>query len=183
LKPKSGEIIFLNESISQKKPAMIRKMGVSLVPEGRRLFAGMTVEENLMMGAFLRDDPEIKRDYEKVISMFPILEERADQLAGSLSGGEQQMAAIGRALMSRPKLLMIDELSLGLAPLIVRELTREISKLRDNGLTILLVEQDVKIALKLSDYAYVLEQGEIVKEGQASVLLYDRGIIEAYLGI
>jgi len=183
LKAKSGEITFLNESISQKKPAMIRKMGVSLVPEGRRLFAGMTVEENLMMGAFLRDDPEIKKDYEMVISMFPILEERAGQLAGSLSGGEQQMAAIGRGLMSRPKLLMIDELSLGLAPLIVRQLTSEISKLRNNGLTILLVEQDVKIALKLSDYAYVLEQGEIVKEGQASVLLYDKGIIEAYLGI
>jgi branched-chain amino acid transport system ATP-binding protein len=183
LKPKRGEIVFLGESISLKKPAMIRRMGLSLVPEGRRLFAGMTVQENLMMGAFLRDDSEINKDYEMVITMFPILQERAGQLAGFLSGGEQQMAAIGRGLMSKPKLLMIDELSLGLAPLIVKELVKQIANLRNSGLTILLVEQDVKIALRLSDYAYVLEQGEIVKEGHSNALLHDSSIIEAYLGI
>lgn len=184
LKPVSGEIKFRDENICRISPALIRKKGISLVPEGRRLFAGMTVRENLEMGAFLRDDNnEIRKDHEMIVAMFPILKERSGQLAGTLSGGEQQMVAIARGLMSKPELFMIDELSLGLAPFLVKELVAKIVKLREDRLTILLVEQDVNIALTLSDRAYVMEQGEIIRWGDSKLLLNDESIIKCYLGI
>lgn len=162
----------------------IRKLGISMVPEGRRLFAGMSVLENIQMGAYLRNDhSEVERDKGMVMSLFPILGDRCKQLAGTLSGGEQQMCAVARALMSKPTLLLIDELSLGLAPIVVQELVEKVAQLRDTGTTILLVEQDVTIALQVSDRAYILEQGEIMREGRSSDLIKDKSIIDAYLGI
>lgn len=181
-KIQKGKVIFQGKEIGGRSPQAIREMGIGLVPEGRRLFAGMTVKENLLMGAFLRHD-DFRDEMEAVMDMFPIIRERSNQLAGTLSGGEQQMVAIARGLMSSPTLLLIDELSLGLAPLVVQELVAKIASLRDTGVTVILVEQDVSTALSLSDRAYVMENGQIVKQGGSDLLLRDESIVECYLGI
>ena len=161
---------------------IVRK-GIAMVPEGRRVFVNLTVYENLMMGAYNREDKEgLERDLVWVYELFPRLEERNWQLAGSLSGGEQQMLAVGRALMTRPKLLTMDEPSLGLAPNLVREIFQIITKIREEGTTILLIEQNAKAALKIADYAYVLETGRIVMEGTGKELLENEDVRKAYLG-
>jgi branched-chain amino acid transport system ATP-binding protein len=157
-------------------------MGISQVPEGRRIFPRMTVRENLEMGAFSRHKRELANDIERVFEMFPVLSERSRQLGGTLSGGEQQMLAIGRALMSRPRLLLLDEPSLGLAPIIVSRIFKIIKEINQQGTTILLVEQNAKAALRLAHRAYVMETGKIVMQGEASVLEKDPGIKKAYLG-
>jgi branched-chain amino acid transport system ATP-binding protein len=157
-------------------------MGISQVPEGRRIFSRMTVRENLEMGAFSRDRREAAEDLERVFGMFPVLSERKGQLGGTLSGGEQQMLAIGRALMSRPKLLLLDEPSLGLAPIIVSRIFKIVKEINAQGTTILLVEQNAKAALRLAHRAYVMETGTIVMQGQAALLETDPGIKKAYLG-
>ncbi len=185
LRPWSGSIVFNGEDITDFDPDKRVKMGISLVPEGRQLFYGMTVEENLKMGAYVRDPNEdVNRDLEFVYSLFERLRERRKQLAGTLSGGEQQMCAIGRALMANPKLLLIDELSLGLAPVIVDRLIEVISRIRkERDTTIFLVEQDVEVALGIADIGYVIETGRITRSGVAKELLEDSYIKTAYLGI
>jgi len=185
VKPWNGTISFMGKDITYLESEDRVKMGISLVPEGRQLFYGMTVEENLRMGAYVRDPKEdIKEDLNFVYSLFERLKERRNQLAGTLSGGEQQMCAIGRALMARPKLLLIDELSLGLAPVIVDRLIDIISRIRkEKNTTILLVEQDVEVALGIADIGYVIETGKITKKGPAKELLEDDYIKKAYLGM
>ena len=185
LRPWSGSIVFNGEDITDFDPDKRVKMGISLVPEGRQLFYGMTVEENLKMGAYVRDPNEdVNGDLEFVYSLFERLRERRKQLAGTLSGGEQQMCAIGRALMANPKLLLIDELSLGLAPVIVDRLIEVISRIRkERDTTIFLVEQDVEVALGIADIGYVIETGRITRSGVAKELLEDSYIKTAYLGI
>lgn len=183
IKNKTGEIIYNGEEISKIQTNKLVGKGMSQVPEGRRIFQELTVYENLLMGAFLeRDKSKIKADMEYVYELFPILKERKNQIAGTLSGGEQQMLAISRALMSHPKLLMLDEPSMGLSPLLVQEVFDIIKKIHDNGTTVLLVEQNAKMALKIADYAYVLETGKIAFEGKASELLSNDDIKKAYLG-
>lgn len=178
---KDGEISFLDGDISQLKTHKIVKGGIALVPEGRRVFVNLTIEENLRMGAFNNDDmfDELK---EHMYTLFPRLEQKKDLMAGTMSGGEQQMLAIARALMSSPKLLMLDEPSLGLAPKIIGELFETIVKLRKEGITILLVEQNAFAALEISDYAYVLENGEVALEDVASNLIDSDEIRKKYLG-
>ena len=179
-----GEISFLGDSIKNTSSTIRVKKGICLVPEGRQLFSGMTVYDNLLMGASMRKDKsEITQDLQWVYSLFPILEERKKQLAGKMSGGEQQMCAIGRGLMSRPKLLMIDELSLGLAPVIVDTLFEIIEKINQTGTTILIVEQDVASALEIADRAFCLENGRMVLSGQAKEMLNNKYVQEAFLGI
>jgi len=182
LKPKRGQILFAEEDVTQLRPDQRVIRGIALVPEGRAIFAGMTVWENLKMGAYLRSDNEVKHDLEKVLERFPILSERKNQVGGTLSGGQQQMLAIARAMMSRPRLLLLDEPSMGLAPLVVADIFRIIREINREGTTILLVEQNVKQALKVSHYGYVLETGKMVMEGKAAQLLGDVRIQEAYLG-
>ena len=183
LKPKSGKVSFLEQDLGKVEPHNILKMGLAHVPEGRRVFAGMTVKENLEMGAYTRKDPdEINANLEKVFMRFPRLLERKKQLAGTLSGGEQQMLAIGRAIMSNPKMLLLDEPSMGLSPLLVKEIFSIIKELNESGMTILLVEQNASKALAISDRAYVLETGRIVLEGNAKELLEDDAVKKAYLG-
>lgn len=182
LKPKEGKVEFLNEDVTGISPDQLVRKGVALVPEGRAILAGMTVLENLEMGAFHRKDKEVKNDLEKVMDRFPILRERRDQLGGTLSGGQQQMLAIARALMSKPKLLLLDEPSMGLAPLIVKEIFQIVKEINSDGTTILLVEQNARQALKVAHHAYVLETGKVVKSGPAHELLNDSSIKEAYLG-
>ena len=161
----------------------VLEQGIAQVPEGRRVFADMTVLENLKIGAYLRKDKdEIEKDIQWVYSLFPRLQERHWQLAGTLSGGEQQMLAVGRALMSRPKVLMMDEPSLGLAPLVVQGIFEIIRTINQQGVTVLLIEQNANMALKVADFAYVLETGEITKTGTGAELLADESIKEAYLG-
>jgi len=181
--PTSGEILFEDHSVTSSPPDERVRLGIAHVPEGRRLFAGMTVEENLRIGAYLRRDKEVSLDLERVFRLFPELKARRRSLAGTLSGGEQQMCALGRALMSRPKLLLIDELSLGLAPVVVDRLLEAIHRIRAGGTTLLIVEQDVQTALEHADRAYVLENGRIVLEGEAGDLLDDARIRNAYLGL
>lgn len=185
LQPLSGEIYFLDEKISGMGSDEIVKRGICQIPEGRRLFSGMTVKENLMMGAFSRkNEAKVGQDLEWILRLFPVLKERENQLAGTLSGGEQQMCAIGRGLMAQPKLLIIDELSLGLAPVIVDELMGVIDTIhRQEGKTILLVEQDVELALQHSHRGYVLETGRIALSGSAQELLTHPHVRTAYLGI
>jgi branched-chain amino acid transport system ATP-binding protein len=162
----SGKVYFQGEDITGKPTADIIKKGITLVPEGRRIFANLTVMENLQMGAYARKDKQgIHKDIQKVFELFPRLKEREWQVAGTLSGGEQQMLAIGRALMSRPRLLMMDEPSLGLAPLLVREVFRIIRDIHSDGMTILLIEQNATAALRIADYGYVLETGKITLQG------------------
>lgn len=181
--PSSGIIKFRGEDIKKVPPHQIIDMGMAHVPEGRRVFSKMTVYENLEMGAFIRKDKrEILEDFEMVYKRFPRLKERLKQPAGTLSGGEQQMLAMGRALMSRPKIMLMDEPSMGLAPLLVDEIFDIIEKLNQGGTTILLVEQNAHKALKIADRGYVLETGKIIAEGKASELLEDDSVKMAYLG-
>ncbi|MEJ9212145.1 ABC transporter ATP-binding protein [Bacillus smithii] len=183
LKPKSGKIEYENQSIMGKPAQAIVKMGISHVPEGRRIFANMSVQENLELGAFLRKDKdEIRKDYEKVFQLFPRLQERWKQQAGTLSGGEQQMLAMGRALMARPKLLLLDEPSMGLAPLLVKTIFRIIQEINETGTTILLVEQNANMALSVADRAYVIETGKVVLSGTPEELNESDQIKHAYLG-
>lgn len=183
IKPSQGEIIYRGRPLA-KKPYEVVSQGVVQVPEGRQVFANLTVKGNLEIGAFLRNDnAEIAKDTEYVFSVFPRLKERQAQMAGSLSGGEQQMLAIGRALLSRPKVLLMDEPSLGLAPLLVQDIFKVIRKINDEGTTILLVEQNARKALSVAHRAYVLEVGEIIREGQGQELLDDPTVQEAYLGV
>jgi branched-chain amino acid transport system ATP-binding protein len=178
-----GAIRFEDRNILGSPAETLVAEGIALVPEGRQLFAELTVHENLRMGAYLRrDTQEISDDMVNVLAMFPRLAERRDQLAGTLSGGEQQMVAIGRALMSRPKLLLLDEPSLGLAPLIVREIMQLIARINQAGVTVVLVEQNALQALRIADHAYVLEKGHVVLSGRANQLAKDTSITAAYLG-
>ena len=186
LAPAQGEITFEEKPISKLSPEKIVKLGICQVPEGRQIFNHHRVSENLELGAYLRyhsgDRAEIRADLEKMYGMFPILAERRNQLAGTLSGGEQQMLAIGRALMARPKLLLLDEPSMGLAPKVVRDIFEKIVQLCSEGATILLVEQNARAALAISDRAYVLETGKLVLQGEAKELVNDPEVRRAYLG-
>ena len=177
----SGRIVFDDKDITDWQTAKIMREAVAIVPEGRRVFSRMTVEENLEMGAFT-DQTDMARTMADVYERFPRLKERKRQLAGTLSGGEQQMLAVGRALMSRPKLMMLDEPSLGLAPLVVQDIFSIIREINRQGVTVLLVEQNANMALKIADLAYVLETGTITMSGTGSELLADSRVKEAYLG-
>ncbi|HAA89775.1 MAG: High-affinity branched-chain amino acid transport ATP-binding protein BraG [Thermoanaerobacterales bacterium 50_218] len=179
----SGRILFQGEDITRIPAHEIVKLGIAQVPEGRRVFANLTVFENLELGAFIRKDKkEVKKDLDYVFTRFPRLWERKNQVAGTLSGGEQQMLAIGRALMTRPRLLLLDEPSMGLAPLLVKEIFAIIREINGDGTTILLVEQNARMALQIADRAYVLETGRIVLEGQAQELAECDEVKKAYLG-
>lgn len=183
IKKNSGSIFFEGTDITNLSADKIVKMGLIQVPEGRRVFANLSVKENLEMGAYLRKDKEqIKKDMEWGYELFPRLKERLSQLAGTLSGGEQQMLAMARALMSKPKLLLLDEPSMGLAPILVDEIFEIIKKISSAGTTILLVEQNAYKALSIANRAYILETGEITKDGNASNLITDKAVISAYLG-
>jgi branched-chain amino acid transport system ATP-binding protein len=179
---RSGGIFFEGDEISGRPAHEIVRMGISQVPEGRRIFSRMTVRENLEMGAFSKNKTECSQQLEKAYDLFPTLSERSKQLGGTLSGGEQQMLAIGRALMSSPRLLLLDEPSLGLAPIIVSRIFRIIQEINERGMTVLLVEQNAKAALRLAHRAYVMETGKIVMQGEAAALEKDDGIRKAYLG-
>jgi len=182
LKQTEGTITFLGNDIDTYEPHNLVHLGISHVPEGRHVFPGLTVLENLEMGAYSRKDKkEIKEDFVNVFTRFPRLEERKNQLAGTLSGGEQQMLAMGRALMSRPKILLLDEPSMGLAPILVDEIFKIIDDINKTGTTILLVEQNANRALQVSDKGYVLETGKIIASGNSKDLLEDEKVIEAYL--
>lgn len=183
LAPSSGKILFQGEEIQGSRPDHIVSLGISQAPEGRGIFANMSVEENLLLGAYLRKDKaEIQSDLEKVFELFPRVKERLWQIAGTLSGGEQQMVAIGRALMSRPKIMLLDEPSLGLAPQIIEKIFEIIVKVNQQGTTILLVEQNALLALEVAHYALALETGRIVTQGPSHVLLNSEEIRKAYLG-
>ncbi|WP_234120480.1 ABC transporter ATP-binding protein [Clostridium hydrogenum] len=180
---KSGEISFEDKIISNLPSYKMPHLGISHVPEGRRVFAPLTVMENLELGAYIRKDKaSIAKDYEKVFEKFPRLKERAKQVAGTLSGGEQQMLAMGRALMINPKILLLDEPSMGLAPLVVKDIFEIIKEINKAGTTVLLVEQNARMALSIADKAYVIETGNIVNEGNAKELLNSDVIKKAYLG-
>ena len=190
VKPKSGDILFNGQSLLGKSTDQIvstgvtlvpEGSGVTLVPEGRRVFANLTVEENLRIGAYLRKD-SIKEDMEEVYKLFPRLKEREWQLAGTLSGGEQQMLAVGRALMAKPKLVMMDEPSLGLAPLVVKGIFEIIKEINKQGITVLLIEQNANMALKTADWAYVMQTGTILMQGEGKELLENEEVKAAYLG-
>jgi branched-chain amino acid transport system ATP-binding protein len=186
IKAESGEILFENSDIAKLSPEKIVMLGCSLVPEGRQVFAPMTVRENLLLGSYpqlrRRKNKEADDDLSRIFSLFPRLQEREKQLAGTLSGGEQQMLAIARALMARPKLIMMDEPSMGLAPLIVKDIFSIIRFLKDEGNTVLLVEQNAKMALSIADRGYVLETGRIMLEENAQELLSNKDVQRAYLG-
>ena len=183
VKAREGSISFLDQDLTKLKTHEIVKAGISLVPEGRQILQDMTVYENLEMGAYIRKDKSgIEEDIKKVFKRFPILDERSYQLGGTLSGGQQQMLAIGRALMARPKLLLLDEPSMGLAPLVVNEIFEVIKEISQEGTTVLVVEQNVRQALKIADYAYVLETGKMVLDGSAEDVRHDPRVMEAYLG-
>ena len=183
LKPKKGSIEYIGSNIDGKAAQSIVKLGISHVPEGRRVFANMTVEENLELGAYLRNDRAgIKKDMEHVYELFPRLLERLKQQSGTLSGGEQQMLAMGRALMSKPKLIILDEPSMGLAPLMVKNIFNIIEMVNQEGVTVLLVEQNANMALSVADRAYVLETGKIVLAGTAKELQESEEVKAAYLG-
>lgn len=182
-KASSGQILYNGEPINSCSASNIVKLGISHSPEGRRIFSTMSVYENLEMGAFTRNDKsQIRKDLDYVFSLFPVLLERKNQHAGTLSGGEQQMLAMARALLSRPKLLLLDEPSMGLAPLIVKEIFSIIKDINQQGTTILLVEQNANMALQCADRAYIIQNGQIVNEGNAKDLLNDEKVKKAYLG-
>lgn len=182
LKPKEGSIHYLGKDVTGQRPDQLLRKGLALVPEGRGILASMTVLENLEMGAYHRNDAEVNADLEKAMNRFPILRERQSQLGGTLSGGQQQMLAIARVIMSKPKLLLLDEPSMGLAPLIVADIFKIIKEINEAGTTVLLVEQNARQALKVADYGYVLETGKVVASGNAKELLQDDTIKKAYLG-
>ncbi len=183
LRASSGVIRFQDRDLSQVAPHLRVPMGLVQVPEGRRIFAAMSVAENLDLGAYARTDKaEIKRDLDEVFALFPRLLERRNQAAGTMSGGEQQMLAVGRALMSSPQLLLLDEPSLGLAPLLVKEIFGVVKRIRERGVTVLLVEQNANLALEIADRAYVLETGRIIMSGPASQIAGDPRVKAAYLG-
>ena len=183
IQPSEGEIVYLGENIASTSAKKIVEKGLVQVPEGRHVFPGLTVKENLELGAFLRKDKEaIQKDMEDVFERFPILKERKDQDAQTLSGGEQQMLAMGRALMSHPKLLLLDEPSMGLAPIFIREIFKIIQEIQKTGTTVLLIEQNAKMALSISNRAYVLETGSVVLSGTGQELLESDEIQKAYLG-
>lgn len=183
VKKTSGDVMFLGNSIFKTNPKNIVSAGLTQVPEGRRIFTGMSVYENLMMGAFLRKDKKgIEEDLKKIYKQFPILEKRLSQDASTLSGGEQQMLAMGRALMARPKLLLLDEPSMGLAPILVKEIFSIIKEINEQGTTVLLVEQNAKMALSIAHRAYVLETGKVVLSGTGKELADSPEIQKAYLG-
>ena len=184
VRPSAGEILFEGASIAELAPEEITGIGIAHVPEGRRVFPQMSVKENLEMGAYLRKDPkEVARNFEVVFSHFPRLMERINQAAGTMSGGEQQMVAMGRALMSSPRLILMDEPSLGLSPIMCQEIAQIIKDIHAHGRTIILVEQNARLALALADYGYVLETGDIVLEGKADLLQEDDNVRQTYLGI
>jgi len=183
LVPTAGRIVFEGADIAGWKPERVVAAGISHVPQGRRLFGGLTVLENLLMGAFHRDDGNVGADINRIYELFPRLRERSSQLAGTLSGGEQQMCAIGRGLMARPKLLLVDELSLGLAPIVVEQLLAVLASLRRDGMTIVLVEQDVQVALESADRGYVIENGRVSLRGTARDVLANPRVKTAYLGL
>ena len=181
-RPLAGKIIFANHEIQDLTTPEIMRRGLAISPEGRRIFPGLTVLENLILGGYYSPERRLRRDLEVVYDLFPRLEERLQQPAGTLSGGEQQMLALGRALMSRPKMLLLDEPSLGLAPLLAQEVFKNLHKINLRGTTILLVEQNAAAALRLAHYAYVLETGHIIFEGPGQELLHHPKIKSAYLG-
>lgn len=185
LDAKEGDILFNEKSIKKEKTFQITREGIAQVPEGRRVFAGLSVEDNLKLGTIAvdRSDEENQKELKKIYELFPVLEERKNQKAGTLSGGEQQMLAMGRALLTNPKVLLLDEPSMGLSPLFVDKIFDTIRILKEEGRTILLVEQNANLALDIADRAYVLETGKIVKEGKASDLKADPDVKAAYLGI
>ncbi len=186
LKPATGRITFAGKDIVGMRPEAVVRLGITQVPEGRQLFGPLSVRDNLLLGAYTRlcagRKAEVLEDIERIFELFPILGERAGQRSGSLSGGEQQMLAIGRALMARPRLLILDEPCLGLAPLVARQIIHTISQLRSQGTTILLVEQNARAALSIADRGYVMETGKVVLEGSAEELLRNREVRRAYLG-
>jgi branched-chain amino acid transport system ATP-binding protein len=184
VRPKSGRILFDGKDITGMKPHKVTALGIAHVPEGRGIFANLTVAENLDLGAYLRRDPAgVKRDLERALALFPILKERFQQPSGTLSGGEQQMLAVARALMLRPRLLLLDEPSLGLAPLVVGEIFRLVRTInKEEGVSVLLVEQNAARALDLADHAYLMETGRVVMAGPSSVLRTDESIRRSYLG-
>lgn len=183
VKKSGGEILFQDSSIFKTNPRSIVSSGLIQVPEGRHVFPGLSVYENLMMGAYLRKDKKnLPADLQKIYERFPILEKRKNQDASTLSGGEQQMLAMGRALMAKPKLLLLDEPSMGLAPILVKEIFSIIQDIQKSGTTILLVEQNARMALSIADYAYVLETGKVVLEGPAAELARSEEVQNAYLG-
>lgn len=183
LKPKNGDILFEGQSVAGNGAQAIVKKGISQVPEGRRVFSNMSVEENLELGAYIRKDKQgIREDFDKVYQLFPRLHERRKQQAGTMSGGEQQMLAMGRALMARPRLLLLDEPSMGLAPLLVKTIFRIIKEINQSGTTILLVEQNANMALSIADRSYVIETGKIVLSGTPDELNQSEQIRMAYLG-
>ena len=183
IRPSQGEILFLGKNIVKAKTRNIVEAGITQVPEGRRTFSGLSVYENLLMGAYLRKDKaQIKEDLEKVYERFPILKERSSQDASTLSGGEQQMLAMGRALMAKPKILLLDEPSMGLAPILVKEIFKIIEDIHAQGTTVLLVEQNARMALSIADRAYVLETGKIALRGTGEELSNSEEIQKAYLG-
>lgn len=183
VRPSKGSITYLEQDISKMPTKKIVSLGLAQVPEGRHVFKGLTVKENLDLGAFLRNDrDEIQKDMETIFQRFPILEERKNQDAATLSGGEQQMLAMGRALMTRPKLLLLDEPSMGLAPIFIREIFNIIQDIQSQGTTVLLIEQNAKMALSIADRGYVLETGQIVLSGTGQELLASDEVQKAYLG-
>lgn len=182
-RPRSGTLTFLGRDIAAMAPHDIVRLGLVQSPEGRKVFARMTVTENLEMGAYTRKDPDgVRSDYTRVFDLFPVLAERRAQAAGTLSGGEQQMLAVGRAMMARPRLLLLDEPSLGLAPLIVKRIFEVIQTLNQQGTTVLLVEQNARMALRIAHRGYVLETGSVTSEGSGAALLADPRVQAAYLG-
>jgi len=182
--PDKGAIEFMGKRIDRKDPEQIVRLGISYVPEGREIFDELTVRENLLMGAYTRHDrAAIKQDFKRMYGYFSILEEREGQLAGTLSGGEQQMLAIGRALMNGPKLLFLDEPSLGLSPILVKEIFAIIKRINEDGITVLLVEQNARMALKIAHFGLILENGRFVMKGKAKDLMEDEDVREFYLGV
>ena len=184
LRPKNGDIIYCAQPIQKMEAHKIIRLGLSQVPEGRRVFSGLTVQQNLTLGAYIRNDGKeaIQDDYDRIFELLPRLKERRNQSAGTLSGGEQQMLAIGRALMCKPKMLLLDEPSMGLSPLLVKEIFRIIRDVNRDGVTVLLVEQNAKMALEIAHRAYVLETGCVKMEGDATELAYNFEVRKAYLG-